>query len=363
MTEQEAFVAFNLADRIGSARVEELRLASGSVAAAWENCPNKVSRTGGEVEWKREFEKAKRYGVTILTPADADYPSSLREAPGHPLALYIKGNVKALSNPSIALIGTRRATSYGLNQANKIAYDLAKSGWTIVSGLAMGIDAESHRGALAADGVTVGVIGSGLDEFYPLENRDLAREMVKKGGAVVSEFPFGRKPDQTTFPIRNHVVAALARGVVAVEAPVKSGTLITTSIAADLGRTVMAVPARVDNRMSGGCLSLIRDGAILVRHADDVMDAMGEFLPRTIRKDSEANRATAPEHDVLQPRFSVEESLVMLHIDEDGVSMDELATKTRLPIDRVNALAMALRIKGFVKFLPGNRISLLTGRV
>ena len=360
MTESQAYVAFNLTEKVGSATVAELAARAGSVAEAWEAYPKKVSRTGGEVDWEGEFRKAVKFGVRIVTPADEGYPKTLKNAPGAPLALYVKGDVTALSKPSIALIGTRRATPYGRDVAGRLAHDLAQAGWCIVSGLALGIDAESHRGALAAGGLTVGVIGSGLDCFYPEENRELAREIVKKGGAVVSEFPFGRPPDQQTFPIRNHVVAALSRGVVAVEAPVKSGALITTGIAADLGRTVMAVPARVDSRMSSGCLKLIRDGAILVRNADDVLEAMSELLPR--RKDAETVAGGTVKADPETPRYSVEESLVMLHVDEDGITLDELVRKTKLPVAKVNALAMSLRIKGFVRFLPGNRISLLTAR-
>ena len=357
MTDSQAYVAFNLTDKVGFATVAELVARAGSVVAAWEAFPKKVSRTGGPVDWEAEFVQAKKFGVRIVTPADEDYPRRLREAPGAPLALYVKGDVKALSKPSIAMIGTRRATAYGRDVANRLSHDLAQASWAIVSGLALGIDAESHRGALAAGGVTVGVIGSGLDCFYPEENRELAREMVRKGGAVVSEFPFGRPPDQQTFPIRNHVVAALASGVVAVEAPTRSGTLITTGIAADLGRTVMAVPARVDSRMSAGCLQLIREGAVLVRNADDVLEAMSELLPRG-RETKDVRREGDPE----TPKYSVEEALVMTHVDEDGVSIDELANKTKLPVGRVSALAMELRIKGFVRFLPGNRISLLTAR-
>ena len=353
MTESQAYVAFNLTENIGFATVSELIAKAGSAVAAWEAYPKKVSRTGGEVDWAAEFAKAEKFGVTVVTPADADYPSALKDVPGAPLALYVKGDVKALSKPAIALIGTRRATSYGRDIANRLSHDLAQAGWCIVSGLALGIDAESHRGALSADGVTVGVIGSGLDRFYPEENRELAREIVKKGGAVVSEFPFGRPPDQQTFPIRNHVVAALARGVVAVEAPLRSGTLITTGIAADLGRTVMAIPARVDSRMSAGCLKLIREGAILVRNADDVLEAMSELLPRRCLKSSP---------DPETPPYTVEESLVMLHVDADGISIDDLVRRTGLPVAKVSALAMSLRIKGFVRFLPGNRISLLTTR-
>ena len=369
MTESQAYVAFNLTDNVGFATVGELAAKAGSVVAAWEAFPRKVSRTGGAVDVADEFAKAEKFGVTIVTPADADYPVSLRQAPGAPLALYVKGDVKALGKPAIAMVGTRRATAYGRDLANRLSHDLALAGWSIVSGLALGIDAEAHRGALAAGGVTVGVIGSGLDRFYPEENRELAREIVRAGGAVVSEFPFGRPPDQQTFPIRNHVVAALAHGIVAVEAPIRSGTLITTGIAADLGRTVMAIPGRVGDRMSFGCLKLIRDGAILVRDADDVLEAMSELLPKG-RETQDARRGDGAASSVLSlpsssdpdtPKYSVEESLVMLHVDADGITMDELIRKTGLPPERVNALALSLRIKGFVRFLPGNRISLLTG--
>jgi len=356
MTERQAYVAFNLTEKVGPATVAELVEKAGSVAAAWESYPKKLCRSGGEVDWEREFDLAEEFGVRIVTPAEAAYPAQLRNAPGAPLALYVKGDVGVLSKPFVGMIGTRRATSYGTTVAERLSHDLARAGWGILSGLAVGIDAASHRGALAAGGVTVGVIGSGLDRFYPEENRDLAREIVKKGGAVVSQFPFGRPPDQQTFPIRNHVVAALARGVVAVEAPIRSGTLITTGIAADLGRTVMAVPARIDSRMSSGCLQLIRDGALLVRNADDVLEALSEFLP----KPSKPAEPSQPDPDL--PKYSVEESLVMLHVDEDGISLDELVRKTKLSVSKVNALAMSLRLKGFVRFLPGNRISLLTAK-
>ena len=359
MTDREAYIAFNLTEHVGFATVEALAQTAGSVVAAWEAYPKKVARSGGEIDWEGELKSAKRFGVTIVTPADEGYPKQLLAAPGRPLALYVSGDVSALGKPSIALVGTRRATPYGKAVANRLAFDLAKAGWSVVSGLALGIDAESHRGALDAGGLTVGVLGSGLDRFYPEQNRELAREMAKKGGAVVSEFPFGRPPDRETFPIRNHVVAALARGIVAVEAPLRSGTLITTSIAADLGRTVMAVPARVDSRMSAGCLQLIRDGAILVRNADDVLEAMSELLPKGAAKRADAE---AEPQDPETPPYSVEEALVMLHVTEEGVSLDELVRETKLPVSRVNSLALQLRLKGFVRFLPGNRLSLLTAR-
>lgn len=354
MTERQAYVAFNLAEGIGSAGVAELVKSAGSVAAAWDAYPKKVSRSGGEIDWEGEFALAKRRNVTILTPADDAYPARLRSVPGHPLALYVKGEVAALSKPMVALVGTRRPSEYGLRMAQRLASGLVDAGWGVVSGLALGIDAESHRGALDAKGVTVGVIGSGLDVFYPEENIPLARDMVKNGGAVASEFPFGRPPDRETFPIRNHVVAALAHGVVAVEAPLRSGTLITMSIAADLGRTAMAVPGRADSRSSAGCLQLIRDGAILVRNVDDVLEAMSELIPNGGR-----NSNSAGERDPETPPYSPEEALVMLHAEKDGVSIDELVRLSGLPAERVNSVVMGLRIKGFLKFLPGNRVASL----
>lgn len=360
MTERQAYLAFHLTSHVGSATLARLVEKHGSAVAAWEAHPGKVSRTGDDVDVGREEALAHERGVTILTLLDEGFPARLKAAPQPPLALYVKGDVAALQKPFVALVGTRRATAYGRETARRLAHDLAQAGWGVVSGLAVGIDGEAHRGALDADGVTVGVIGSALDRFYPEENLFLAREIVERGGAVVSQFPFGRPADQTTFPIRNHVVAALASGVVAVECPLRSGTLITTSMAADLGRPVMAVPGRVDQRMSAGCLHLIREGATLVRHADDVLEIVSDFFggaKRPPRDDGDAEpddgASEAP------PRYSVEEALLMTHIDREGVSLDELVRRTHLPVAKVNALAMELRIKGFIRFLPGHRVSLL----
>ena len=370
MNEREAYVAFNLTDKIGSVKVAELVQRYGSVADAWEVWPTKVARSGGEIDVRAEFALAKRFGVEILTPADEAYPPRLLEQPSHPLALYVKGDVSLLSTPSVAMVGTRRSTPYGLDQAFKLSRDLAAHGWTILSGLALGIDAESHRGALAAQGKTVGIIGSGLDKFYPEENRMLAREIVEKGGAVVSEFPFGRPPDQQTFPQRNHVVAALSRGVIAVEAPLKSGTLITASLAADMGRVVMAVPGRVDSRASAGCLALLRDGARLVRNAADVEEELSELIPsakkpvprRKRRSASEdggaASPAAQPAASPTPPPFSIEEAMIMREVNIEGVSMDVLIRRTGLPAEKVNALCMSLRLKGRIRFFPGNRVAL-----
>lgn len=366
MTAREACIAFNLTENIGSVGVGKLAAVCGGIVGAWENYPHKTSRTGGEVDWEGEIRQAARRGVQILTPVDAAYPEILKKTPGHPLALYVSGNADVLSRPCLALVGTRRATPYGRDQAFKMAKGLAENGWTVVSGLAEGIDGEAHRGALAGGGPTIGILGSALDRFYPEANRELAREMVHAGGAVISEFPFGREPDRQTFPQRNHVVAGLARGVVAIEAPQKSGTLLTTTLAADLGRIVMALPGRVDSRSSAGCLGLLRQGARLVRHAEDVLDEMSDlfaFTEKVVAKEQAASNEEPetppdPPPKPLEAHYSLEEALIMRHVEMDGISIDELVRRTHLPAAKVNTLCMTLRMKGRVRFFPGNRVAL-----
>jgi DNA processing protein len=357
MTESEAYVAFNLTDQIGSVGVGRLVAQYGSAALAWENHPAKISRSGRAIDWRAEYDQAKTYGVRIVTAADAGYPAALRATRGHPLVLYVKGSVAALSRPSVAIVGTRRATAYGLDQAHRFGCDLAAAGWCVVSGLALGIDAQAHQGALAAGGVTVGILGSALDRFYPEENRALAREIVEKGGAVVSEFPFGREPDTQTFPQRNRVVAALAKGVLAIETPVKGGTLITTSVAADLGRTVMALPGRVDSPRSAGCLHLIREGATLVRHAADVNEALGSLFASAPAAPS-GSAAPKPAAETPRPAVTLEESMILRELGQEGVTLDRLVSLTGFPAGKVSSLCMALRLKEQVRFLPGNRVAL-----
>lgn len=356
MTDREAYVAFALTEQTGSVRVAGLVSRHGSVAAAWDAWPRKTARAGGEVAWRREFERAAAADVAIVTPADAAYPAALLELSSHPLALYVKGDPAVLSRPSIAIVGTRRATAYGLEQAQRIAGGLAAAGWSVVSGLALGIDAASHRGALDAGGVTAGVIGSGLDRFYPEENAALAREMVARGGAVASPFPFGRPPDTQTFPQRNRVVAALARGTLAIEAPARSGTLITTRYAADLGRVVMALPGRVDSRSSAGCLSLLRDGARLVRSAEDVVEELSDLFPRVSTRVETAPPRAVPA--AAPPPPSPDEAAVLRALDAGGLSMDELIRRTGLTAAKAGAACMTLRVKGRVRFFPGNRVAL-----
>jgi DNA processing protein len=363
MTEREAVFAFNMIPSIGFVRLGELMRANGgSAVCAYESFPGKVNWEGKPLDWKRELERAHEMNVKVVVWGDANYPKRLLDNASPPLVLYVVGNVDALSADGVALVGTRWATPYGLDVANKMASSLARKGWTVYSGLAKGIDGASHRGALDAGGCTVGVLGGALDCFFPTENRELAREMVAKGGAVVSEFPFGRNPDNSTFPQRNRIVAALSRGVVAVECPLKSGTLITCSRALEMNRSVMAVPGRVGDKASAGCLKLIREGARMVTSAEDVIEEIEPIgasvcsrrktvrFPKSGAKDDFAEETKKP-----QVKITIEESAVMGEIDSE-TSVDALVRATGIPTGKLMPILVALRLKGFVKFIPGNRV-------
>jgi DNA processing protein len=229
----------------------------------------------------------------------------------------------------------------------------------VFSGLAAGIDAAAHRGALVGGGATAGILGGALDCFFPNENRKLAREMVEKGGCVASEFPFGRRPDVQTFPQRNRIVSGISHGVVAVECPLRSGTLITCSRAVEQGRAVMAVPGRVDWKVAAGCNHLIREGARLVTCVDDIVE---ELTPLGVKgergkvkgevKDASGKSPSTFHHSP----FTIEESLVMRAIPESGATVDAIVREAKLPIEKVNSLLVGLRLKGRVRFLPGNRV-------
>ena len=385
MTEREAYIAFNLVEGFGSAKVAAAAAENGgSVAAAYDALPEGLNRDfrGDTPDWKAEIARAEKLHVRIVTPADPEYPERLRDLSSMPLALYVFGSVAALSMPSVAIVGTRRLSAYGAECADRFAAGLAQAGWSVVSGLAQGADAAAHSGALAAGGTTVGILGGALDEFFPDENRELARRMAASGGAVATEFPFGRKPDKTTFPQRNRIVAALSSGVLAIECPLKSGTMITCSFAADLGRPVMAVPGRIDAPFSAGCNALIRDGARLVTSADDVI---AEILPLGAdaapkRRSASAGR-TGPKRGSAQPdlppagsakppprpkreavapevKLSLEEALVLKHVSGTPVGMDTLVRKTGLSAARVNTIAVQLRMKRRIRLHPGGRVAL-----
>ena len=378
MTEHEAYVAFNMLPGVGYVKVSALVKRHGSAAAAWEAFPDRKNREGREVDWAAEIALAAKKGITLVDCADPRYPSALDDLPSKPLVLYVAGNPDALSMPGIAVVGTRLPSLYGTDMAQSFAAGIAGKGMSVISGLATGVDSYAHRGALAAGGVTVGVLGGALDRFFPEENRELGRKIVASGGAVVCEYPFGFPPSRKTFPQRNRIVAALARGVLAVETPVQGGTLITCGFAKKLGRALMAVPGNLDSKSSAGCWKLIREGAMMVTCANDVAAAVGTVAVPA-RKASLASggrepecggdaarrplppveRPTAPPKPRL--RMSLEESAVLRAIPSTGVTLERLAFTTKLPAASIAEAAMSLRLKKLIRFLPGNRVAPVSG--
>lgn len=363
MTEREARIAFNMIPTVGAVTLARLmRETHGSAAAAYEFYPEKKDWEGKEPAWEREIEQAAQQHVRLVTDLDADYPPQLREIASPPLVLYVVGDVSVLSKPGVSLVGTRKATAYGRETAKSFAAGLARAGWAVFSGLALGIDAAAHEGALAGGGVTAGVLGGALDMFYPEANRVLARRMVENGGCVVSEFPFGRRPDAQTFPQRNRIVSGLARGVVAVECPLRSGTLVTCLRANEQGRAVMAVPGRIDWPSSAGCLNLIREGARMATCVDDVIEELTPIAQKKVATsatlplgEAASRRFTAP--SLPEVKLTVEEALVLRQVPAAGATLDAVARAAQLPVAKSNALLVALRLKGRVRFLPGNRVA------
>ena len=371
MTEREAYIAFNMVPRIGSVKLAALIEKFGSAAAAWENFPHKTDWRKLPVDWQGEIAKAEKMRVKIITRADPEYPSRLDILPSSPLALYIVGEPAALSMPGVAVVGTRAPTLYGTDMAAEFSAGIVRNSMSVISGLAIGIDAAAHKGALSAGGITAGILGGAIDKFFPEDNRMLAREIEAKGGAVVSQFPFGFAPGKATFPQRNRIVAALSRGVLAIETPVQGGTLITCAIAKELEIPVMAVPGNLDSVNSAGCWKLIREGAKLVTSADEVTaicnTESGKRTDTSLKTKADGLRKTLSPSAVPPPASSsaaeslltLEEAAVLKAIPSTGITLDRLSFTAKLPIATVNSITVALRLKKRIRYIPGNRVALM----
>lgn len=293
----------------------------------------------------RQRAAAEQCGAHLVTLEDAAYPPTLRRVPLPPPFLFVRGSLAREDGLAVAVVGSRRPTPYGLRTAEGLAGDLAVRGVTVVSGLARGVDTAAHRGALAASGRTVAVLGSGVDVVYPPENRALARE-VERAGAVVSQFPMGTAPLALHFPIRNRLIAGLALGTVVVEAAERSGALITARSAGELGREVYAVPGNVSSSVSEGTNRLIQDGAKLVRNWEDVVAEWPAVWRRALRP-----VAAAP---ASAPSGGPEGRLLAL-LGDDPVTIDALIEEARLPAGEVAASLTTLELRGLVRQLPGQR--------
>ncbi len=276
-------------------------------------------------------------GNSLMTLADEDYPKALLEIADPPAILYCKGQRALLSQPGLGIVGSRNATPQGVRDAEAFAHALSDAGFTIISGLALGIDAAAHRGGLAGAGASIAVIGTGIDRIYPARNKALAHQLAENG-LIVSEFPLGTAPLPGHFPRRNRLISGLSRGVLVVEAAPDSGSLITARVATEQGREVFAIPGSIHSPLARGCHALIKQGAKLVESAADILDElawqqrlMPPILPETL---------SDPVLDAL---------------DGAPTTLDTLAQRTGLTLDALSAKLLALELDGHIASLPGGR--------
>lgn len=363
MNEREAYIALNMMEGIGPVTVRALVEELGSVEAIFDASAIQLARVSGvgqatadricrnarEVDVVKEIDSAAETGTRIIAYSESEYPEQLRTIYSPPLALYIRGELRRGDIHSIAVVGTRRVSHYGRYCTEKLSSQLANSGYTIVSGLARGVDTVAHESALAAGGRTIAVMGSGMNHIFPESNSDLA-EKIAESGAVLTEFPLGRQPDKTTFPMRNRIVSGLSVGVLVVEAGIKSGAIITANQALEQGRSVFAVPGRIDSSLSKGTHDLIRNGARLVEDAEDIL-AEYEFLPYAVPMAAHSTKRREPE-------LSADEKKLLDLLADGESDIDTLTRRSGFDAASVGSLLLSLEMKKTVKMLPGRIVEL-----
>lgn len=346
---QVYWVLLSLAPGLGPVRIRRLVEAFGDAEQAWRASEIELVQAGldrravegivaSRKKWEPErvWERLQALGARVVTLGDASYPELLREIPDPPPVLYYRGSFELADRFSVAIVGTRKATSYGRQVAGVLATELARAGVTVVSGLARGIDGEAHMAALRAGGRTLAVLGSGLDRIYPAEHAGLARQIAEQG-AIVTEYPPGTKPDAVNFPRRNRVIAGLCLGTLVVEGRATSGSMITAMLALEQGRDVYAVPGEIFNPNAEGPLRLLRDGAKPVTSAEDVLEDL--------------NLAAAVERRELQEALPADptEAALAQTLGTRALHVDELAREAGLPMSQVSAALLLMELRGAVR--------------
>jgi len=310
------------------------------------------------VDVDEQLRMMKKCDARCITLNDPEYPHPLAEIYDPPLVLFVRGTLPDMDSPVIAVVGTRKPTPYGEKMAETLARDLAAKGVTIVSGMAAGVDTKAHYGALNAGGKTIAVLGCGVDVVYPKSNRALMGEIVERG-CVISRFPMNAPPSALHFPIRNRVISGLAQGTLVVQAPIKSGALITANIALEQGREVFAVPGHVGDVNSEGPHDLIRHGAKLVEKADDVLEELPAFantaavLDRSLREPKTETVAQVKSRPAVT--LNSVESDILSTLSLDGSYVDEIAMACRIPVSEALSTLTMLELKGQVKQFSGKR--------
>jgi DNA processing protein len=343
------WVAFHFVPFIGPARIRKLQDHFGSLERAWTSDIGRLRsilddrshaalvKHRSEIDVTKLMERLGGDGISVVTLADDGYPALLREIGSPPPVLFYRGQLLETDTTAVAVVGTRRVTPYGREMALRIGQGLAQAGVTVVSGLAKGVDGIAHQAALTAGGRTIAVLGSGVNRIYPYEHTRLAGQIAEQG-AVISDYAPDRKPDAPNFPARNRIISGLSLGVVVVEAPERSGALITVDFAADQGRDVFAVPGPALSSSSVGTNKLIRDGARLVRNADDVLE------------DLQLRRQGEIDESVQQPLLlNEEERRLVAVLTGDPQHIDDIADRSNMSLPGLSALLVTLELQGQVR--------------
>ena len=368
MLEHDAYILLNMIPGIGPARAASLISFFGSAAELFEHKPEDLMAVRGisrelaekiaaEAESSlldEELDRVALGGVKVFTRADEEYPEALRGLEDAPLCLYVCGTLpEELNRQSIAIVGSRRATVYGLRMAQHIAESAVYSGWTVVSGLAFGIDAAAHKATMNAGGKTVAVLGGGLMKIQPQEHLPMARDIIAKGGALVTEFPMTFPPNRHSFPMRNRIISALSLGTIVIEAGLHSGALITAAAALEQGKNVFAVPGNADSDMSSGCNNLIKSGeATLITGFEDVLEAM-DFLPGLEPKDFfSAEEKSAEEsgfHEAVDAALPESDRKILEFLKLGEAGFDSISAETGIAAGELSRKLVALEISHKIK--------------
>jgi DNA processing protein len=354
MSDLKYWLGFNLVKGIGPAKVQALLDYFGSPANAWQASELQLQKVGldqrtiktffetrAQLDLDQCLAQVQSAGIHLITWESPDYPSYLREIPAPPPLLYLQGELQEIDRWAVAVVGTRRLTSYGRQVTRDLVSGLVRNHVTIVSGLARGIDAVAHKTALESGGRTIAVLGSGLDSVYPSEHQSLAGQIIGGQGAVISEYGLGVQPEAQNFPPRNRIISGLSLGVVVVEAGEKSGALITANFALEQNREVFAVPGDINRLVSKGTNRLIQEGAKLVTRVEDILE--------------ELNLRMVVEHTAVQlalPETS-EEALLMSHLSGQPVHIDELSRMTGLSSSLLSSTLTLMELKGMVQQVGG----------
>jgi DNA processing protein len=341
-----------LLDRFGSAAA-----ARRATAAALQEVPHigaKLARsfadTLGAIDPRAELDRASRFGVTLLPLSSAEYPARLKELPDVPQLLYVRGTLAPADANAVAIVGSRRSSAYGQRVATRLAAGLARAGYTVVSGLALGIDGAAHRGALEGGGRTIAVLAGGLSSIYPPEHVELA-DAVAANGALLTEASMLQEPQRGMFHTRNRLISGLAQAVVIIEANDRSGALITARHAAEQGRDVFAIPANVDSPLSAGSLRLLRDGAKLIRDVDDLLDDLKGL--RTTTSARKPGVTAAPPPATPPPALDPAQQRVWDVLTE-ARHADEITRTLGLPPGDVSKLLLSMEMKKLIRRAPGS---------